>query len=130
MCNQSSNYEAERIKRLGEQDFWSAVDVTFAQWKALRPVCGDYQCPKCKQHYDPTYGSCPYCRSFVGAPADWPNESEVVVIEAKHRQPLGRVSWNTGPVLFDTLQHEQFGATCPRCGALLYEDGYCPKCRK
>ena len=24
----------------------------------------------------------------------------------------------------------KFGATCPRCGAILYEDGFCPRCRK
>lgn len=23
-----------------------------------------------------------------------------------------------------------FGQTCSKCGAILYEDGYCPRCRK
>lgn len=23
-----------------------------------------------------------------------------------------------------------FGATCSKCGAILYEDGFCPRCRK
>jgi hypothetical protein len=106
--------EQERVKRLGNEDFWQAVDVGFAQWRdARRPVAGDYRCPKCEKHYDPTYNprGCPHCgQGFVGAPDDWPTEADVRVIEARHRGPqLEAVSWNSGPVLFDSQRDDYVG---------------------
>lgn len=90
----------------------SQVDMGLCLVRAIvqRARCGDYKCPTCGTHYNPTYGSCPNCRRFTGAPADWPNEDAVTVIEARHRGPqVEAVSWNTGPVLFDRDRKDWVG---------------------
>lgn len=41
---------------------WNEATVAAACAEVARCYCGEYQCPECGTHYDPTFGrACPRC---------------------------------------------------------------------
>lgn len=93
------------------------LEIQMVSWNS-EPILGDFRCPICGKHYDPTYGHT--CKGGCMAvdehyvPFQMPKEAYAdVIMEPEDRE-----------------EPDQFGAKCGRCGAILYEDGFCPRCRR